>query len=99
MTGADLRNADLDRAILGGANLRGANLEGAYYLGTTTCCPSYDAETDFTNAWDGAPDSTLFDPKRRAGHSCINLVFANGWDVVRPILTTSGAVLPMGGRT
>jgi hypothetical protein len=68
LTNADLSYADLNYANLGdadlsGADLSGAILEDAYYLGSTLGSPYYNAETDFTNAWDTwSGTGVLFDP-------------------------------------
>ena len=62
LTGADLTAANLRYAHMYGADLTNANLTDARYLGQSAGSPYYNAETDFTNAWDGVPGSTLFDP-------------------------------------
>ena len=61
-TNVNLTNANLRYAFLNDANLSGANLTDASNLGTTTGSAYYNAETDFTNAWNFAPGGVLFDP-------------------------------------
>ena len=87
LSGANLTNATLINANLSGAylkyanlhdaDLRGANLAGAWFLGLTKGDPHYDAETDFTKAWDAKSGGSLFDP------------VAAGWTLVPEPSTTS----------
>ena len=62
LTGANLTGADLSLADLRYADLRGANLYQTTYLGVTYGLPYYNAETDFTDAWDTYVGGSLFDP-------------------------------------
>ena len=62
LTDANLSGADLYLAYMGGADLSGADLTGATYVGAIGGTPYYDAETDFTNAWEQWTNSSLFDP-------------------------------------
>jgi hypothetical protein len=63
LTCANLKNTDWSGANLSNANLSGTTLYNATHLGSTTGCPYYDAQTDFTQAWSGGyVVSPLFDP-------------------------------------
>jgi len=62
LAGADFAHATLQYADLTGADLTGANLTGTYYLAATVGAASYDAATNFTNAWNSGPGGGLFDP-------------------------------------
>ena len=49
-------------AAVAGADFSNANLENATNLQLTTGFARYNANTNFTNAWSGAVNSTLFNP-------------------------------------
>jgi len=53
---------DFSRAGVAGADFSDANLENAKNLQLTTGFARYNSSTNFTNAWSGAVNSTIFDP-------------------------------------
>ncbi len=82
LTNATLYFANLTNANLDGTNLRGADLTLAWALGTTIGTPYYDANTNFTDAWEVAHNyGALFDPVAAGWNLVPNRIRRCSWEL------------------
>ena len=83
-SGSTFLLTNFSNAAVAGADFSNANLQNAQHLGSTTGSALYDANTDFSSAWDGANNSAIFDP------------VAAGWVLVNTAVPEPNTALLLG---